>query len=466
MPTQSTLGRVVPDCAPEGTLSRVLVLTLDRVGQRMAGPAIRAFEIARHLARHHEVHLLATATQTGPEATFPISDITKNNVASALSWAEVVIFQGLVFHLYPQIQTSGKVLICDLYNPFHLESLQMNRKERELRRLASATSDLLVMNEQIAASDFFICASEKQRDFWLGQLSGAARLNPFTYDEDPSFRALIDVVPFGIPSLPPSGEGLLRGVIPGVDEDDQVLIWGGGIYNWLDPLTLIRAVGEIRIRYPRLRLLFMGSGHPNPEVPQMHIAKQAKDLSDELELTGTHVVFNEGWVPYEERGQLLADANVGVSCHFDHVETAFSYRTRVLDYFWAGLPVIVTRGDELSRLVEDRGLGLTVEPEDVPMLARAIERLLEDPTLAEEARRNINKLRPELTWEVSLRPLDAFCTSPRRAPDLISGEWPRPAARSSNPFRLLLRVARYWRRGGWELVRVQTRKYFAKRQGF
>jgi hypothetical protein len=29
-----------------------------------------------------------------------------------------------------------------------------------------------------------------------------------------------------------------------------VLLWGGGIYNWFDPLTLIRAVGEVAGEVP------------------------------------------------------------------------------------------------------------------------------------------------------------------------------------------------------------------------
>ncbi|MEO7804442.1 MAG: glycosyltransferase family 4 protein [Actinomycetota bacterium] len=447
-------------------MSRVLVLTLDRVGQQMAGPAIRAFEIAKHLAHDHEVHLLATATKSHVEAFFQISDITRKNLAGALAWADVVIFQGYVFHLYPEIRTSGNVLVCDLYDPMHLESLEMNRQEREGRRLAIAASDLSVVNDQIVTSDFFICASEKQRDFWLGQLASLGRLNPFTYDEDPSLRKLIVVAPFGIPSAAPSGEGMIKGVIPGIAKTDKVLIWGGGIYNWFDPLTLIRAVAETKQKIPNLRLLFMGTGHPNPEVPQMHVAVKAKELSDELELTDKHVFFNPGWVPYEMRGQLLADADIGVSCHYDHIETDFSYRTRVLDYFWAGLPVIVTSGDQLSRMVEDRGLGLTVPPEDVSVLARSIQRLIEDQQLIQDIRGNIEKLRPELTWDVALKPLAVFCKAPRRAPDLISGQWPLSATPSSNPFRLINRVARYWRRGGWELVRVQTRKYFARRQRF
>ena len=68
-------------------------------------------------------------------------------------------------------------------------------------------------------------------------------------------------------------------------------------------------------------------------------------------------------------GHNLLEADVGVSTHFEHVETAFSYRTRILDYLWAGLPIIATQGDSLSRLVNQHDLGITVPAEDTDACA-------------------------------------------------------------------------------------------------
>ena len=87
--------------------------------------------------------------------------------------------------------------------------------------------------------------------------------------------------------------------------------------------------------------------------------------------------FNAGWVPYAERGAWLAEADVGVSAHLDHLEARFAFRTRILDYLWAGLPVVVTRGDALGELVERERLGRAVaEPGDVDGFAAACARLL------------------------------------------------------------------------------------------
>jgi glycosyltransferase involved in cell wall biosynthesis len=226
------------------------------------------------------------------------------------------------------------------------------------------------------------------------------------------------VVPFGMPDEPPvATRRAIKGVIAGIGPDDDVILWGGGIYNWFDPLTLIRAVDLLRERRGQVRLLFMGLKHPNPNVPQMRMATDARRLSDELGLTGLHVFFNEGWVPYDERQNYLLDADIGVSTHLDHLETEFSFRTRILDYLWAGLPILATQGDAFAELVERRQLGLTVPPQDTEALAEALLRLLEDTEFTSLCRKNVAEASPEFAWSRVLTPLLEFCRQPSVAPD-------------------------------------------------
>jgi len=430
--------------------TRVLVITGDTVSSKMAGPAIRAWEMSAELARKHEVRMLVLKMADIKPKTFALDVINPYTLPDHLNWADVVIFQGFIMHEFPDIAHCGKVLVADVYDPFHLENLEMFREDEANKRLSIAGSDLGVINKQLEISDFFICASEKQRDFWLGQLAGIGRLNPHVYDRDPTLRSLIDVVPFGLSSDPPQHRSkVLKGVIPGIEDGDKVILWGGGIYNWFDPLTLIKAVGRVAEDHPEVKLFFMGLAHPNPDVPEMRMATQARSLAAELGLEGKHVFFNYGWVPYEERSSYLLESDIGVSCHLEHIETTYSYRTRVLDYFWAELPVIVTRGDALSQLVEERGLGLTVEPGDVDGFASAIIRMLEDEQLARESKLNISKIRPELSWGQIMRPLDRFCSNPTRAADnLIAKAVPKVGQAR----RLMGRMALAWDEGGVGLV--------------
>ncbi len=461
-----------------GWTPKVLILTQDTLSARMAGPAIRAWEMATVLSHDCEVdlgstgnvddaHMNALNPPFGVYHLAPTSGIFK----ALYNAADVVIFQGFVNLSYPELITGDKPLIVDLYDPFHLEGLSLRKHDPELERYATARTDVGVLNQQLTRGDFFVCASEKQRDFWLGQLSALLRINPATFDHDESLRALIDVAPFGFPGGPPiKAEGkVLRGVVDGIDDDDFVLVWGGGIYNWFDPLTLIRGVGKVVDEHPEVKLWFMGSAHPNPGVPKMQMAHNAYRLAEELGLLGKHVFFNEGWVPYHQRQNFLLEADVGVSTHYEHLETAFSFRTRVLDYLWCSLPIIATDGDSLSVVVKERELGLTVPPEDVDAVAAAIVRLREDRAFYERCVAGIEALQPEMTWERVLEPIVQFCSNPQRAADAegkpqryISTDY---IVLSKSPLHYAKRVVHYARVGGPQLAMVHARNFLRARLG-
>ena len=161
----------------------------------------------------------------------------------------------------------------------------------------------------------------------------------------------------------------------------------------------------------------------------MRMAVETMALADALGLTGKHVFFNHDWVPYERRGDWLLEADIGVSTHLDHVETAFSFRTRVLDYLWAGLPVVSTAGDAMADLIDAHGLGATVPAGDPHALASALGDLLDDADRRESCRTAVAQLAATFRWSVSLEPLVRFCGSPSRARDLVDRETaPRLAA--------------------------------------
>lgn len=401
-------------------MTRIAVATCDALTAKMAGPAIRAVQIATALSAEHDVQLVTTSLATISDSRFAVRSVNDKDLREIEAWCDVLVFQGWVITGRPFLLASDKVLVADVYDPLHLEQLEQARDVGDRARRHTVRLATEVLNEQLMRADFMMCASTRQRDFWLGHLAGLGRVNPRTYDDDDSLRSLIDVVPFGIPDSPPKPTApVLKGVLPGIGRDDKVILWGGGIYNWFDPLTLINAVNRVRRRAPNVRLVFMGLRHPNPDIPEMRMALAARELSARLGLTDSHVFFNEGWIDYDKRADWLLEADIGVSTHLAHLETALSFRTRVLDYIWASLPVVATRGDVLADLVDARGLGITVGPADVGALEDALFRLFDDDGLSKTCRENAATLAPELTWSQALRPLVEFCRHPRRAPDLL-----------------------------------------------
>jgi hypothetical protein len=119
------------------------------------------------------------------------------------------------------------------------------------------------------------------------------------------------------------------------------------------------------------------------------------------------------------------DADVGVSTHFEHVETQFSFRTRILDYLWTGLPIVATTGDSFGNVLDAEGIGRAVPPQDVDALADALEEMLYDPEAADVARQNVASFAERFRWHTVLRPLLEFATAPHRARDaVLSGSVP------------------------------------------
>ncbi|TFD82680.1 glycosyltransferase [Cryobacterium fucosi] len=403
---------------------RVLVITGDPIGAKMAGPAIRAWSIADALASTHDVTLVTLAGLQPVDAPFEVVAVRigdQKAMGKLEQWADVIVFQGLAMALFDALRKTKKIVVVDIYDPMHLEQLEQGRDLPSAQWGQQVLDATEVLNEQLSRGDFFLCASERQRHFYLGQLAALGRINPANYANDPDLEHLIAVVPFGLSDTPPVHlRSVLKGVVPGISADDKLLLWSGGLYNWFDPKTLIRAVAAISERHGNVRLFFQGTKHPHPGVPEMAIVSESRALAAELGVLDRSVFFNSSWVDYAERQNYLTEADVGVSTHFAHVETTFSFRTRILDYLWAELPMVVTEGDYFAELIAAEKLGIVVPSGDVESLARALERSLFDVDFIREARLNIRRVREDFTWDRVLKPLVDFMLEPRHALDLVA----------------------------------------------
>ncbi|MDY7040104.1 MAG: glycosyltransferase [Chloroflexota bacterium] len=429
-----------------------LIISATSLQENMAGPAIRYWELARALSHVDRVTLAVRNLNPPSHADFAIRSYSKRSsegdiigdpetMRSLIAKHRVIVLQGHTLRNFPGLAwaviAGGRYLAVDLYGPIALENL-----ERNLGDLSETTSkeilfSVQVLNEQVRLADFLFCASEKQRDYWLGRLEALGRINPHTYSEDRTARRLIDIVPFGLPDPPPRHRHpVLKGVHPHVKPTDKVLIWAGGIWNWLDPLTLIQAMANITAQRQDVKLFFLSGQRSSPSGSLMEMHHQAVALSESLGLHNKTVFFHP-WVPYDERENYFLEADVGLCFHFDHLETRFSFRTRHLDYIWAGLPMVVGAGDTMGDLIEREGLGFAVAPGDVKGMTNAILHLVQEPDARASRRENFERLRQRFTWGEVTRPLQRFCQSPWHAADkgveyysqLTSGSWESLLAR-------------------------------------
>jgi glycosyltransferase involved in cell wall biosynthesis len=421
-------------------LKRILVLSKAGVGTMMSSPGIRALNIARVLGRalpEADVVLAVPGTSDlVPDAPFRVQTYTTRSLPRLILGFDTVISQGFPPTTVPAF--FGRRFVMDFFTNFLIEGLEY-RKEHVTPAVRQAwlNTQRVYLNMQLTMADFVICANERQRDAWLGLMSSLGLITGNVYDRDNTLEALVSVAAYGIR---PEGTGdrgqgtggnrshpALRR-IPGIGPNDTVILWNGGILKWYDPLTLIRAVARIVPRRPDVKLLFLGTRYPVAGFDPGATIDEAFALSRELGLLGTHVLFNDGWLPYDESGRFMVEAAIGVSTYYDNLETHFSYRTRLIDFLWAETPVVCTKGDVIADMIERRGLGISVPERDVDALEAALTRLLEDSGFYRACKRNLREIRDELSWERTLQPLVEFCRGERaiarakwsRTPDLIS----------------------------------------------
>lgn len=411
--------------SPASPRPRVLLISHDVVGDSMAGPGIRYLTLARVLARHCPVTFAipnpVPASLRGE--AFAIHQYRRGDWASIKPLAQhhdVLVFNTDIASDFPELAGLDASLVVDGYDPMMAEWLATHAGRDPASQMEEWRARSRQLQAQLAIGDFFICASERQRDWWLGLLEGAGRINPRIIAADASLRNLIDVVPYGVDDAPRgTARRAIRGVWPGIGPTDKIVLWGGGLWKWLDPTTAIRAMAQVSRVREDVKLIFPGTRHPNPAVSGISThTGAARALAEELGLADKTVLFGD-WVPYQDWQAVLLESDLALSLHFDTYETRLAFRSRMLGYIWAGLPTIATRGDATGDLIAAYGLGELVDVGDADGVAAAILRWLDVPRATLES--SFVRARTDYAWERAAGPLIRFCQSPWRAADRAAG---------------------------------------------
>ncbi len=400
-------------------MARVLIVTPEPIARRLAGPAIRACHVARVLATRHEVTLVSTALAADDQSISPIDGRSVRGPASINDRYDAAIVMGNVLIEYPKLASSNMALVIDWFDPFHTEALH-RAADDTVRRIDLVEGARITLREQAERGDFFLCSNEAQREHWLGWLASAGRLNHIGHDDDPLFESLIAIAPFGL-GREASGVGSpIRSSFDSIGRFDPIVLWAGGMHDWLDPLTVIEAVPFMLEENPDTRLVFLAGPHPNTSIETMGVRGEAISLARRMRLFGRHVMFVNQWVDYGERLTWLQDATIGIVADGAHLESRYSHRTRLLDHLGAGLPTVSTVGDPLSGQLEAAGAAITCgrSAEDI---GAAVASIINNDRRLGEMSRAAKALGARLAWEETLEPLMNWLEDPRVAVDRRPG---------------------------------------------
>lgn len=397
-------------------MARLLVATPEPVGRQMAGPAIRAAHIARVLSSDHDV-TLASLRGAG---TSPIDGRSVYGPEAITDDYDAAVVQGSILIQHRELVDSSMPLAIDWFDPFHVEALHRGGIDR-IRRIDLIDGAHLTLREQAARGDFFICSNEAQRNHWLGWLAAAGRLNERTHDEHALFESLIATAPFGV-ELRPHGRSTpvrptpIRSTFSAIGRYDPVIVWAGGLHDWLDPLLVINSLPVVLEENPDTRLVFLAGPHPNTSIETMGIRGEAIALSREKRLFGRHVFFVNQWVDYNERLSWFADATIGVVADRLHLESRLSHRTRLVDHLTVGLPTVTTEGDPFGSEMVAAGAAVAAERSELAFGTTLASLINDDARLGEMSRAG-RAMVAGLTWEETLLPLVEWAKDPKPAID-------------------------------------------------
>jgi glycosyltransferase involved in cell wall biosynthesis len=357
-------------------MSIIVVVTPDVVGERMAGPAIRAWHLAHELAAVAPTSLVAKVEGT-PLPTGPLTVLARGSkdAARAIRQAEVLV--GQPARGFRRARREQRVAF-DLFDPNVLELRELYGSAPSLRQRVHLAAEWSRLCYALETADLLICAAPQQKRFYAQLQSSDA---PWIE------------VPFGVD---------LAETRACAKATENVVVWGGGVWAWLDPVTAIEAIQRVNESGVRCKLLFLGRARPNREL----IERRRDDRFERLlEKAGPDVSANPEWVPYRERLSWLRSGKVAIMLHRPTPEAEFSVRTRLFDAIAAGVPVVATEKGFAADLVAREGLGIVVPPGDVTAVAGAIRRLLTDDVFHASCVQSLERLRPRYAWDVVAHPL-------------------------------------------------------------
>lgn len=272
-------------------------------------------------------------------------------------------------------------IVIDLAGPHLLERKYWGSTDFE--------GDLLEKLSALRSADFLICSGEIQRLYFLPYLMLAG------WDTDEN---CLPVIPFSIDAKRTGG--VQKQVNP------DLFIYSGRFLPWQNPEKPIRWLLEVFEARGQGELAVYGGAHPFGDVSQGKFLPFLKEIekNPRVSFRGTRPFF-----------QLLSEMSIaGAALDLlpKNPERELAFTSRTMAYFWAEIPVIYNNYSEISKYIDKHDAGWTLDPENEQCFKSLINQILDNPEMLNDKRRNIGKLKGELSWDKTIEPLIPFCINP------------------------------------------------------
>lgn len=302
-------------------------------------------------------------------------------------------------------------LILDCNVPAYVEVSARDTNDLD-REYSTFHADVGRWAHALRRGDLFLCASEPQKMYYQGVLSSVGRINPATYNED-----LIQVVPYGIyREEPKPTEKPITKLIGKEKPEPKKILWFGGIYPWFDLRTLVDGVKLLNETTPA-KLVIVGAKNPFNNHPDF--TRPYDQLVEHIDADAKlkKQVIIQDWVDFDHRADWYLDSDLVVVINKLGQENDLAWRTRLVDFLWADLPILTNGGDPLSNILFANKAAFKLDGLSSEDIATALKKTLTGNLQDTQAR--LKKLKTQFYWDVVTKQLTEAIVGHTKATDLV-----------------------------------------------
>ena len=340
-----------------------------------------------------------------------IKDLVAEYDSVIVSYCMGELTTQVVEHIGPHQQ-----LILDCYVPIYIEisARQSDDLEGEYN---SFGREIGKWSDALKRGDVFLCASEPQKRFYQGVLAGLGRINPATYEDE-----LILVVPYGIyRDKPVITDTPITKLLGGKKRKDKskTLLWFGAIYPWFDLRDLVDAVEVVNKKVPT-NLVIVGAKNPfnnHPDFVRRH-DQLMEHIESKDEASRKNIIVQD-WAPFDERANWYMDSDLVILINKIGPENELAWRTRLVDFLWADLPIITNGGDPLGENLLAHNAAVRLESVETNGMAKQLTGLLQDTSQLNSLKANVKDVKQTYYWDVVTSKLSDYIKNYVRPTDIM-----------------------------------------------
>lgn len=170
----------------------------------------------------------------------------------------------------------------------------------------------------------------------------------------------------------------------GINEDEKILLYQGGLQQGRGLELLIEAMDEIEEGH----LLFIGGGKLTQSLKEQAEASKQADRIHFLDK-----------VPFQELPSYTREAYLGFqvlqNICFNHYSASSN---KLFEYMMAHVPVISCDFPEIKKVVEETNTGLVVDSHNASEIANAVNQLVKDTSLRNQLSENTKQAKEIYNW--------------------------------------------------------------------